>query len=203
LIGTYVKDTQLQDWYKENLPNAKSVISSYPNIAKIFNNCNGYENKIYRKQMRNVVILKALPRIGGEIKEGKDPFLAELETVLESFDIVGKSGNDFRGLVSRLTSDNYYESLTAHTELMIAGKFADKIGLTNVNLFPLLSNSKKSDILLQTNNKIFFVEVTNLTERMSQKKIQNIIDRVAECIGKKCKPGNYSFFMYFNKETIC
>lgn len=190
MIGIYVNDTQLQEWYVNNLPNARSAIASYPNLVKIFNNFQDYEKKAYRKEMRNLVLLRVLPPVGGKRSEAGDPFLSELDTLIKNFGIINQSSEELKALISRLTDDDYFVSLSAYTELIVAGKFSEKIGLNNTSLFPSLSNNKKSDILLQMNSKKIFVEVTNLTERESQRKIQSIIDRVAEYIGKKCVQGN-------------
>lgn len=192
-IGTYVRDTSMQKWYESNIHVARSIINSYPNLNRIFYNLDGYEDKAYRTQMSNFIVLKALPPIGKSLKENNNTFFVELEKLINDFKILEQTGQEYKAFLSRIKSDKYDEGVSTYTELVVAGKLAEKIGINNVFLFPLLTSGNRSDILLSVDGKKIFVEITNLTERRSQRKIQNILDMVAEEVGKKCPDGKYYF----------
>jgi len=180
----------MQQWFlKEALPKAKEVLSKFNTLDEWFSSFKGYENKEY-KQANNIVLRMCMP-VKGDISLNNIKRLSELEETLSMFNVCSWPRGKLNYLKSRLCSDDYYESLSVYSELVIAKRLADKFGKDKVEIYPRLSTGKISDILVKLEAKNVYLEVGNLGESLPEKKIQEIVDEAAKYLGKKLKNSCY------------
>jgi len=187
IVGQYYTRDLMQEWFlKKGLPVARKVLSNFNILNELFSSFKGYENKKY-KQANNVVLHMCLPNVWGGHRPEDIKQLNELEKALSMFKVLNWKSKRLNHLKSRLCSDNYYTSLSAYTELVIAKWLASKFGKDKVEIYPRLSTGKFSDILVKLGAKKVYLEVGNLGESLPEKKIQRIVDEAAKYLGKKLK----------------
>jgi len=173
----------MQNWFIKNLPNARKVLKSFKSLDFLLDNFRDYETKRYR-EVRNLVMFLSLPRITGGVKSNAIRRLARLEKTIEMFGIMDWPPSKLNSLQARLASEVYVQSLSAATELEVAYYLAQKLGRTNVELYPRLVGGGLSDVSVRLNNKNIFLEVGNLGESLPEKKIQEILKKSARYLGK-------------------
>jgi len=183
MIGQYYTTDAIQTWYVNNLPNARHELSKFKILDTLFSSFRGYENKDYSKS-RNVILYYCLPDFQGNPRSEK---LSEVESSLLMFKLLDWKKKKLNCLSKRLCSDDFYESLSPYTELTYAKWLADRLGLSNIEIYPSLMTGKASDIKVGLNSKNVYLEIGNLSESEPEKKIQKILDEAAEYIGRKQK----------------
>jgi len=184
MIGTYYNEDRMQEWFVESLPIAKKKLEEFKALDKLFDGFKDYQTKRYR-DTRNTVLHLCLPkRMIDPVKSGRR--LSELEEVIDFFDVFSWNPAKLNEFRSRITSDDYMQSLTIYTELETAKRLADRLGKEKVKIFPEIANGF-SDILVGLDGKVVYIEVGNLGTSLPEQKIQEILDKVAEHLGKKVK----------------
>lgn len=186
IFGQFYTSDLIQQWFlKEILPKAREVLSKFNTLDEWFSSFKGYENKEY-KQANNIVFRMCMP-LKGDISLNIIKRLSELEETLSMFNVRSWPREKLNSLRNRLCSDDYYQSLSAYSELVIAKRLADKFGKDKVEIYPRLSTGKFSDILVKLETKNVYLEVGNLGESLPEKKIQEIVDEAAKYLGEKLK----------------
>lgn len=187
----------LQEWYLKNLDSAKEVLNEFELLNALFDEFKGYEKKPYKK-VENIVLRSCLPKISGNADYDK---LNEIEKSIKLFDLMKLSSGKFNGFKSRLCSDKYNDSVSVCSELMIANHLVDIFNIENVKLYPTLQGGGLSDILVKLNDKSVYIEVGNLDDSKPEKRILNIVQGAAECIGKKFEQQHITCFLHIEIDT--
>jgi len=184
MIGQYY-DEQLQNLLMvEKLSRAREQLKNFDTLNSLFSSFAGYESKKYRCA-KNIVfrMCSSTQNVEKELKE--------LDDALRIFNVLNlqdERANDFKG---RLRSDDFYQSLTAYTELVIAKRFADRLGKDNVAIYPKLPTGGFSDVLVKLGTRDVYIEVGNLAESEPEKKIQKILNECAKYLASKSPDSNY------------
>lgn len=191
MIGIFYSEDVLQEWFLEKLPIARAVLSKYPLFDALFENFKNYEGKRYR-EAKNMVLHLCLPTVGSEDPDKESIIrLHTLEEALKEFNVMNLEKCKRENFLSKLTSCDYIQSLSAVTELEIAYQMVDKFGKSSVDIFPELSNGKVSDVLLRYDGEEIYFEVGNLGESLPQSKIQEILTSAAKHLGEKTEKMGY------------
>lgn len=183
MIGQFSTTNVMQDWFVNNLPIARKVLSQFNTLNTLFSSFDKYEKKEYEKT-KNVILRFCLPDFQGKIDTKR---LTEVEDALLIFNVFGWKKTDRNCLKDRLCRDDYYLSLTQYTEITYAKWLAERIGKDNVEIYPKLRTGRISDILIKLDAKSVYLEIGNLSESVPEKKIQKILDEAAKHIGSKQK----------------
>jgi len=183
MIGTYSKEDLMQKWFIENLPIARQILRHFKHLNTLLDGFRNYETKCYRK-VRNFVMLLCLPSVTGGLKKDSIHKLTVLEDAINLFGIMNWRTRKLNFFKSRLTSEDYIQSLSVATELEVAYNLAQRVGIENVELYPNLEDGI-SDVSVKINNKMIFLEIGNLGESLPEKKIQQILNASAKYLGQK------------------
>ncbi len=184
MVGKYFTEDRLQDWYLRELENARKVLKQFNLLNRLFDGFKGYDSKQYSKT-KNVVLILCLPDFKGGLKHNSIKSLAQMEDSINLFDIINWKGANLNQFKSRFCNDDYFKSVSAYTELIAAKDLAERIGKSNVALYPKLQGGGFSDVLAKINGRSVYIEVGNLADSEPEKKIQQILDASAEYVGKK------------------
>ena len=196
-------DPEYQKFMDKQLGVAKSRISSYPKINKLFEDFTKYEGIPYTESKNKILILckqrpDCIPKnfldpkdISDEVyhferNEARYPDqVILLEVALSCFQIHRWNDTQYNLFKERITATNYFTSNSAFEEITTAYRFGRKFGLENVEYEPSLSNGKNSDILVKTNNKKIYLELTAINESKAEEKIQSIFEHTADYLYEK------------------
>ena len=184
MIGVYFTEDLLQSWFVENLSVARALLQKFKLLDQLLDGFKQYETKRYH-DTRNIVLHMCLPEIKGTIKSADLRMLGDLEKGLEWFGVMSWHPKKLAHLKSRLSSDDYYQSLSAFTELIVAKRLVDRLGRENVELYPRLKSGGFSDVVVKVNGKEVYLEVGNLGKSLPENKIQRIIDASAKHLGEQ------------------
>jgi hypothetical protein len=184
MIGTYFTEDLLQKWFIKNLPTAKAVLGNFKSLNKLLDGFKDYETKRYR-DIRNAVMFLCLPEVGDGLNRKRIEQLAELEKAIDFFGVMKWKVGKYNAFKSRLASEEYIQSLSAVTELEVSLKMVAKFGSDNVTLFPELSNGGYSDIGINLNSGMMYLEVGNLGKSVPEIKMEQILNASVEHLGQK------------------
>ena len=199
---TYSRDDPLQDWYTQNLPNARETLNQFPILNSIFDGLKGYESKNHSIR-QNVFIDGIFPEIRGGIKTQAITPLKEIENVLDKIDYCNWDTVAKGNLAARLTSENPHESLSVFTELLITNIMIQRIGISNIHFHPDVENENESDLQVIINDTSINCEITNLATGLPEQKIKQIFKAVTEYLGSKINRRNYGLRLHINTYELC
>jgi len=188
VIGEYFNEDRMQKWFIENLPVARKTLEKFKSLNELFDGFRNYETKQYRVK-RNPVLILCLPRMGN-IPSNAHKQVAELERAIELFGVFNWVTAKFKDFRSRITREDYIQSFSACTELLVAKRLTDRVGKDHVKFFPKIKTGV-SDILVELENKVVYLEVGNLGESLPEKKIQKILNESAKHLGTKIRGNCY------------
>lgn len=178
MIGVYIsKPEAIQKRFISDLEKAKKEIVNYPKLNELFQNFNNYERYSYTTQRKNI-IFNFCTRIGNN--EYSNYFKTKLKTIDDAITTLKPEENELR---LRMKNTNQNHSII--TELEFAYFLRNKIKNVTINLWPKLTNGKKSDIILKSAGKEVYFEVGNLEDSKTQKKINQILTAVAKQVGER------------------
>jgi hypothetical protein len=176
MYGISIKSDFLQKYYLEKrIPLARKIITQFPILDQIFKNFKDYEKKQVRGA-RNFIFHIASPKIGEQIDTPSIDWLKSIEETLSIFKFEEWSTRKKDGFLPRLKSDDYYESISPSSELMLARIMVTRFGKENVELWPDLDNGGESDVKVKFGRREVYIEVGNLSLSLPEKKIQKILD---------------------------
>ena len=104
-------------------------------------------------------------------------------------------------ILQRLTSAKAEEFHGVVEELLAMNVLAKTFGENNVTPYPKLSNGKESDVMVHLNNMDVYVEVGTLRSRMSEKRIEKILNDTAEWLCKKISQNNKKLYLRVEIDT--
>lgn len=211
-FGRYSKhDLSHQEFYCTQINLARQRISNFPFIDTIFENFNNAENLNY-KQNKNRIFLTCIQHISSidpnifsennrnssdvvpikiSVNSSEYPYLLDLlEKSFSYLDILKWNDKQYNLFKDRITDYDYFTSNSAFSEITTVFRMGMKIGFNNIKYEPKISNGKNSDILVYLNGKDIYIELTAINESTPEKKIQSIMDNVAEYLFYKIKTDN-------------
>ena len=201
-FATYSEDDPLQDWYIQNLPDARTALSKFPILNGIFDGLKGYESK-HHSVRQNVFIDGVFPEIKGWIKTQAITLLEEIENALSQLNYCKWNSKEQRKLVERITTENPHQSLSVFTELLIANRMIKRIGISNINFHPNVDNENESDLEVIINGTSINCEITNLATGLAEQKIKQIFSALTEYLGTKINRRKYGFRLHINTFELC
>lgn len=189
MIGQYYDEERQELLMMEKLPMARAFLKKFDALNSLFSSFAGYENKKYN-QAGNIVFRMCLPFMG-EPNTRFEEELRELDDALKMFNVLDLQDEKMNDLKSRLRDDDFYQSLTAYTELIIAKRLVGRLGKDNVKIYPELSVGGFSDILVKLGSKSIYIEVGNLAKSEPERKIERILNEGAKYLASKLPVSNY------------
>jgi len=196
-FASYSKDNPLQDWYVQNLPNARIQLNQFPILDSIFNSLQNYETKSHLVR-RNIFLDGIFPEIKGNTKTYAIKSLGEIEKALTALDYPNWNSTDQDELTNRITSEDHHDSLSVFTELLIANRMIQRVGISNVQIYPNVGNGNKSDLQILINNTNVNCEITNLATALPEKKIEKIFLEVTKYLEAKISTRSYLLRLHIN-----
>lgn len=216
-MGRYPRpDPDYQKFYYEQVTLAKNRIAHFSLANKLLDNFKNYEDLNYR-QTRNKIFLSCIHRVNwfdpnilnldGEKNPDLKPikyftnyldypdYVELLEKSLYHFNILGWKQKEYNLFKNRIANHDWSVSSSAFSEITTAFRLAMKLGTTNVQYEPSISNGKNSDILVHLDGKDIYLELSFITESKTGKKIQAILDDVAKYFYCKIKTKNHFQFV--------
>lgn len=198
--GKFCSVNIMQEWYLREIRTARQTLVQFKSLNLLFNAFHNYETKQY-SQTKNVILRMCLPALLTESKQKYIESLTQIETCINLFDIINWKTSKLNEFQSRLCSDKYDDSVSVCTELLTSDYLADRLGKDKIELYPKLQGGGKSDILVKVNDKNIYIEVGNLDDSMPEKKIQKILQDVAEGIGRKLEQLNITCLLLIKIDT--
>lgn len=171
----------------ENIPHTlHQMEKKYPILYRLFSTYFPFDKK---ELLYQNIVADYVDREGGYFMH----LTSELENALAGFDIL--SSKKYEKVLKRLFTPDPYQSSAVFDELTIAEFLARRFGRSRVILYPRLTNGKSSDILLTfgKNNKKVFFEIGSLSERISETKIQQVLDKGCELLHKMLHPDRHLY----------
>lgn len=115
------------------MPFAREVLSQFPILNTIFENFNGYEDKGVR-EARNFIFIQASPKIVGDIGKPSIDWLKSVEEALSLLSYEKWSSKWKEGFLSRFKSDDFFESISPSSELLLAQRMIGRFGRDKVEI---------------------------------------------------------------------
>jgi hypothetical protein len=177
-IQRFVGPRELENHYKQRIKDARFALSKLPLLNQLVDNFSRIE---YSEEPENVVFWKCA---WAQREQGKFPDVQSLMEVtqLESFLKLGAGHWKLDSLADKLRDNDFAHSLGGFSELVVLGSLATKFGPTSVEFEPKLTSGKKADIRVRFENRTLYVEVTALSKREPERKLDTIFLRVAKAV---------------------
>jgi len=186
--------TELESKVKE----VKFIFSLFPEIWCAFKD--SFERSTSNDLINNPLIYYCLPvgyPIGNYVMVDAIKLLHQINEGLKFVREKCPSSPIFQ----RLTSAKAEEFHGVVEELLAMYVLAKTFGEKNVIPYPRLSNGKESDVMVHLNNMRVYVEVGTLGARMSERRIEKILNDIAEWVCEKLSQNNKKLYLRVNIDT--
>lgn len=196
-FSSYSKENLLQDWYIQNLSLARKLLETFPILNRIFDGLKNYETKSC-SVLKNLFIDGIFPEIKGGPKSYAIKSLQEIEEGLKLLNYSNWRQSDQKKLKQRITGNNFHDVLSAFSELQIAYRMIQRVGLSNVQIYPEVGEGNESDLQILIDGTSINCEITNLDTGLPEQKIEKIFAEVAKYLGEKINLPNYYLRLHIN-----
>src|ERR1700722_9822860 len=179
MIGRSSDPEEMNEWYREALPVARTVLSTFPTLNMFFKGLEGYEFTT-DSQSRTFVRMNCLPAISEQLVVDQLADLIELEKAIGSFGVRDWPRPELVKFRTRMLSDSFDDGLSLFTELIVAHRLGEALGNESIEIYPQLSNGKISDIGVSIRKNKVFVEIGNLFDSEPERIIHRVLKAGAD-----------------------
>jgi|CXWL01.1.fsa_nt_gi hypothetical protein len=213
IIGLFPRqDKVYQEFQIKQIKIARNRISHFPILDKIFENFIGYENLLW-KESRNKIFLECTVRLQTyswndqhvQCIENYGEYPHSIQNLEETLSLLGVSNwnsSQINELKNRLTSYDYFTSASAVSEILMVHSLGKINGFENIEFNPAINNGRKSDLVVNIEQRKIFLELTAPTTKESEKKIQRIFDDLAEYLGNRNWDQIFNFIIWVNTASF-
>jgi hypothetical protein len=188
-IVAYSGEQPYRAYLNGRIRDAKATLDKLPILKTLTDEFNSL---LTSRRIDNVIFWKCAWAESGINRQPDIGALAEvtkIEEWLRQLDVLQWPRAKKDAIVAKIQSNTIEMSLAGYTEITVAGRLADKFGVSSIEYEPALSQGRFGDVKLDLDGRLIYFEITALNARETERKFSEIFTQLAEYIWARVNRG--------------